>query len=628
MIPLIENIFLDSSALYAYYKGKDVSAKDVLHHLTVMKHRENFLVHDHQINGASEFVSRSYESLSKLLWKLPVDVAKDFLLQNGRLLFVKQEVVDEWFELVSKASSTYFIAGWFLEKYEENSIRKGDFKKFVRENLMNQMQYSTILSPYLPELENFIDKNTGLYDLHIHLNGTTENETVWLEALKNPDKVMDEYSSSLDSKATAIKQLLQIMPEFDFSMFKDCLNKSYKYRKKLVEFVATKIYETSIRIDEIEYLWGDDPDNCHYSEIVKEIIFSIVVMSTLHSTKDERAAKMFHFYLLTKGLFNALLVQQKSQFGFDQFQYITDNGLREYSEKNYKNRFFQMTGYPSNLYAKLVEGRFSPKDTAYKNEMFVNKIVSDFDEFKSKTGMNIELSLVAHFIKKKDNQDYSLGIRHRKLRLSLMKKSVALLKYKQSECGNSKYLVGIDAAANELDASPEVFAPAYSLLRKSGLFHFTYHVGEDFRHLISGIRSIDEAVDYLEMQQGDRLGHCTAIGIDPELWMSRSIGKFYISRGEWLFNLVWMWNIISQDIECSKFHSLLPSVEADIMRYSCEIYKRTYSPYDLFMSWKLRKYDPFVYLKSYRMPYFKSDAVENYSEWKHICKKLEEHTEL
>ena len=28
------------------------------------------------------------------------------------------------------------------------------------------------------------------------------------------------------------------------------------------------------------------------------------------------------------------------------------------------------------------------------------------------------------------------------------------------------------------------------------------------------------------------------------------------------------------------------------------------------------------------MPYLKSDAVENYSEWKHICKKLEEHTEL
>ena len=79
----------------------------------------------------------------------------------------------------------------------------------------------------------------------------------------------------------------------------------------------------------------------------------------------------------------------------------------------------------------------------------------------------------------------------------------------------AKYIVGIDAAASEFDAPPEVFAPAFRYLKRNGFKHFTYHAGEDFYHLLGGLRCIYEAVDFLNLSYGDRIGHATAAGISP-----------------------------------------------------------------------------------------------------------------
>lgn len=42
------------------------------------------------------------------------------------------------------------------------------------------------------------------------------------------------------------------------------------------------------------------------------------------------------------------------------------------------------------------------------------------------------------------------------------------------------------------------------------------------------------------MTQGDRLGHCIALGIDPVNW-AESIGKVSISQEDRLFDLIWLW---------------------------------------------------------------------------------------
>ena len=111
----------------------------------------------------------------------------------------------------------------------------------------------------------------------------------------------------------------------------------------------------------------------------------------------------------------------------------------------------------------------------------------------------------------------------------------------------SKWIRGVDAAAYELDTPPDVFAPAYRKARyELNLPHATYHAGEDFCHLVSGIRAVCEAVDFLELRGGDRIGHATALGVNPTLWLNSMPMQIAPTREEWLLNLLFAWDILQQ----------------------------------------------------------------------------------
>lgn len=68
--------------------------------------------------------------------------------------------------------------------------------------------------------------------------------------------------------------------------------------------------------------------------------------------------------------------------------------------------------------------------------------------------------------------------------------------------------------------------------------HTTTHVGEDFVHLTTGLRYMDEAMNYLPLDAGDRVGHGLALGIDPEAW-SRNKFRQLMPREDRFFDLVW-----------------------------------------------------------------------------------------
>lgn len=69
----------------------------------------------------------------------------------------------------------------------------------------------------------------------------------------------------------------------------------------------------------------------------------------------------------------------------------------------------------------------------------------------------------------------------------------------------------------------------------------TYHVGEDFLDIIDGLRAIDEAMCFLNMRCGDRLGHALALGVDPQEWYDSKSGYILIPQMDYLDNLVWLY---------------------------------------------------------------------------------------
>ena len=119
-------------------------------------------------------------------------------------------------------------------------------------------------------------------------------------------------------------------------------------------------------------------------------------------------------------------------------------------------------------------------------------------------------------------------------------------------------VVGVDAASGELDCPPRSFSAAYTWLRErldSGnpdadpgrpgarrdpdiRLGFTFHAGEDFRDLLTGIRHVDEAAHLLAMRPGDRIGHALAL--------SWPVDAFYLGHadayptvGEHILDLCW-----------------------------------------------------------------------------------------
>lgn len=147
----------------------------------------------------------------------------------------------------------------------------------------------------------------------------------------------------------------------------------------------------------------------------------------------------------------------------------------------------------------------------------------------------------------------------------------------------SHYLVGIDTASNENHTEPWVFAPIYQATRdskESGMkllggsvnklktLGFTYHVGEDYRHIISGLRHVHEVVDKLGFHAGDRIGHGISLGIDIEHWI-RNNPVVFMPRIEHLENLIWLWGNSSSYYDCVPNISL----EREMLKVAEEIYE-------------------------------------------------------
>jgi len=69
----------------------------------------------------------------------------------------------------------------------------------------------------------------------------------------------------------------------------------------------------------------------------------------------------------------------------------------------------------------------------------------------------------------------------------------------------------------------------------------TAHAGEDFVHLLTGLRNVDEVINRFQFREGDRIGHGLALGLEPEDWARRA-GRVAIAREERLLDLVWEWS--------------------------------------------------------------------------------------
>ena len=643
MIPIISYLLANNESLFAYERGVEWQDyrnlfNETIRRMTACERASDVRKPDHYYKGLEKKYLKDYHSFYELFCFLPKDISARYFQMVDRQVYVRSEYLSEWIDLISQFSPLFLIAAYNLDEYNNDYIGTPRFDTFVEEHL-KQFEYTALPLPYIPELELFARQKKGLIDLHIHLNGSTEADKVWNELLQNPEQVINDFSIAFEKSSTVRILADQVIPNFSIELFYERINTALLLRTKMLRKICVShgweiahkdvsIYET-VKYRCIEHLWDGFNKDTQYSPLIKELIIYLMIMDELIKTQDDELAAFFHQYLLIKGIVHRLVAQQVTQIGFSQFQMITNNDIRwRIESKEYIQRFLQLSGLSSFSFLGLLEGRFAPKDTVGAIRRTTHTIFNSFKEAKKwKRSQNTQLVLVAHFIKKeeKDSEKW-LSIRHRSLRIALRKQAWALLNYIASGDEYSNKIVGVDAAASEFHARPEVFAPIFRLLRKHGMRHFTFHVGEDFVHLVSGIRAIDETIIFLDLQVSDRLGHCTAIGIDPGLWINRIGSKLFISQGEWLDDLVYIWMLIHQN-SLPGLQVLQLRLESLINEYSYKVYGEVYPIYILAKAWEYRKYDPLLYYEEEEWD-CKRTQTETWEEWMFIKGQLKNNETL
>lgn len=106
----------------------------------------------------------------------------------------------------------------------------------------------------------------------------------------------------------------------------------------------------------------------------------------------------------------------------------------------------------------------------------------------------------------------------------------------------------------------------------------TYHAGEDFFHLVTGLRHIDVLIGSV-LQERDRIGHGLALGLDPDLWLKRNQGRVQVQNGVALDDLVWI-RQVGREVNALRA-GLADELERAALRLSREIYGMNVSLADL-----------------------------------------------
>lgn len=465
-------------------------------------------------------------------------------------------------------------------------------------------------------VEDYISRE-GLHESHLHLNGSTFAEQCWLRALTHPNLEVHLFSelwraSKRSSAGDRVKELARLH-ENDF--------KPVQLRRDLVLAGRLRAWLVYAALNPGELPsnapWNADDLRGYESECIAQEVQHPYVLK--HADPAEqlsgelewltrllcqpqlsiRVARMFHLYLLLQHQYRELMVQGEELYGFDQFQKYTLTELRTPAERSYVQRFVDMHGpHEQRSDTAYLEGRFAPKGSAVGNARLLQQILGGYLAYirdglqandsaqtqplsktlqeldKVSAGPNTrwpqrqQLALVAHFIKKPWKPRHGEPYRYYELRRTLESQMAQLRITLQDYPRLRRWIRGVDGAANELDAPPEVFSSVFRQAERVGLGHRSYHVGEDFPHLLTGLRYMLDAIELLNLRNGSRIGHGTALGIDPALWLSRMPETLHLSRSERLLDLLAGWQLLRELPDCHmqayqaemQLNALLPQV--------------------------------------------------------------------
>ncbi|WP_207649982.1 hypothetical protein [Clostridium cavendishii] len=390
-----------------------------------------------------------------------------------------------------------------------------------------------------------------------------------------------------------------------------------------------------------------------------ENVFLMKAFTKYEETKEPFLFKILLKYIRIKNEFYQQVVQSSTIKGLDNFSNFFDRatkflGSSGLSDEAYYELLFRTLF--QNEYLKRLELRFSisKNESDFKKNLLsilsaYKKVIDD--EYSTNEDSNVDfprIGLVFHLIKRKDEdgdekcwlafdgKSNPSEISFKKIQEDYDVLIQNLLNLRNESPYLSYFILGIDAANLENNTPVQVFAPIYKRARDSSIdslikqgkdgssvryksLCYTFHAGEEFRHILSGLRRIHEVVTFCKFHSGDRIGHAIALGIDPNKWVNANT-VVILPRGEYLDNLLWVWGVYTNSI--SKNVAVNLFLEREIYSLAKDIFKNMNGiniPM-LYEAYQLR-FNKFQKNENYKKS--AENLIENNNEV--LCVKIEKH---
>lgn len=528
------------------------------------------------------------------------------------------------------------------------------------------------------QLDNLL--NRGVAENHIHINAGIYFSNIWERLMQLDSSDVEKHPLLQENEMKQHVEVVYMASIFRIFSAKYFQEKS-EGDSGFSNYIKSKNKDEAETVIKTMYMGGSLdkslPIKDVYADLIQEEEFQDIIRSSFEFNIDTTDENIFLFkalkyikynerenlhdefynhlfwkYILIKNIIYQGLTQNNNRSGLNNFQVYFNKATDKIKEKRkeYLKKVFLNQIYNNNL--KKLEIRISPPNNSKKSEIkkaLVNSLRDFFEVYLELLRSDAIrdrvpfIGVVIHFIKEKDktffekcwgmeeveNRNYFYGDTQKRY----FEIADAIIDLRQTVPHLSNYLVGIDAASIENDTEPWVFAPIYQHMRDSKRalsikndnttyekiknLGFTFHVGEDFRHILSGLRHIDEVIQHFGYHAGDRIGHGIALGIDVSSWCVNNQIVF-LPRIEFLENLLWLWGL-GNDCDMD-----FDYIERDIMKQAecIFIHMQGITIYELWKAYQDR-------FKSFHLnpAYLKQICMENvpksYCSDKVLCNRMD-----
>ena len=435
--------------------------------------------------------------------------------------------------------------------------------------------WPNVISHGNPAINKELDQ--GLCDTHAHLKASADVfELTWLDFMNRLINRDEDYRKVL-YMADAQIQYRRNQQNFDFrkivqmaailrlhifevlnekkgtvsnSKIIKILDDDVNRTKNLTEFESRiRSYQTADnKIFNIvhEYAILKKPSSNIYAihSGERELLYKFFFRYFNNDSRVIKIADLFFLYISLKIRVRKEFVQTNPLFGFENFK-MYESRKTLFCSDDFK-RIFPLYAIQSSIRPNIAD-KLEARVTS--NGIPNQEVRMSIDGSTIRNDIDINnLAFVIHFIKQSEHKVHEKYYGSRYDYSKNYQKDVdsilndARKRYNASPNSQPIYkIVGIDAAGAEIDCSPAVFGQVYRYARLRGITNLTYHVGEDFYDLCDGLKAIDDAIRFLQLCKGSRLGHATVLGISTKKYYERREYQSIMSRQRLLDTLTWIY---------------------------------------------------------------------------------------